>query len=96
MRHTLIDKEIQPIFARGDDVESTGFEDVGDCKMDATPFTATNRTVVDDLLHKTFAVPFEVIEADIIPFAGIIAIVGTMTFAGDKLITSVAINVNPV
>lgn len=95
-RVSLIQKKIQAIFARGDDIESATLVDVSNRKMDAASFADANCPIVDYLFDKVFAAPFKVVDAYIIPFTGVISIVGAVPFAGDEFVLAISIDINPV
>ena len=64
--------------------------------MYATPFAAADWTIIDNLLGKPFASPLKVVNAEIVPFPRLIAIMRAMALASDEFRGSVTIYVSPL
>ena len=57
------------------------------------PLPLTDRAVVHDLLGKPLACPLEVVDAEIVPLAGLVAAMGAVALAGDQFDLPVAVDV---
>ena len=56
----------------------------------------TALAVVDDLLGERLAVPLELVDADVVGFAGVFAVARAMALAGYQLVLAIAVDVRPL
>jgi len=92
---SLVEKHTESVLSGSDQVEPAGTAQVRQCEMNPASLGLSEPSVGDDLLGESFAGPFEVIDAVVVPLPRLPTAVGAVTLPGYQFLLTVAVDVRP-
>src|SRR6266511_737525 len=96
LRWPFVPEQAQPVLAGRHDVQPAGAAEVRHGKADPAALSCSERPVGDHLFAEGFPGPFVVVDPEVVPLTGLIAIVGAVPLAGHELAGTVTVDVHPL
>src|SRR5579864_8778878 len=92
----FVPEQAQPVLAGRHDIQPPGAAEVRGREADPAPLARSNGPVGDHLLAERLSRPLVVVDAEVVPFARLVAVVGPVPLARHELARAVTVYVHPL